>query len=515
MNTPAKILSTALVLALMLSACAAPGLTADEAVKQTGEVVSTVMAAIAATDQAIRVQATPSPLATATAEPTNTALPTATNTSTATFTPTATATHTATATATNTPTFTPTSTEVPTLTLVPTSTMTPIPTPVIPLVNVSVPTNCRFGPGPTYSVVTVLPVGHYAAIYGRNADSTWWFIPNPETNVGYCWVWTGNAQLTGSLANVPVIAAPIPAPTATLAPTQVAPLPLIKVTVPTNCRSGPGPDYPIASYLPVNQMMNIYGRNKASTWWLIPDPVTGEGYCWVWGGYALISGSVSGVPIVTAPPPPTSTTTPAPPMPLIQVTVATNCRSGPGPSYPQLTYLPVGEYATIYGRNAASTWWLIPNPATGTGYCWIWGGYALINGSVSGVPVIEPPPAPTSTPVAGFTVNYTGFRNCGGDWWVQLDVKNTGDFTLRSMQVTVKDTVTTTAHTVTADGFTSYPACATTVNETIIALDDTVTVSGPDFGYDFGGHKLRATVEVCSKTGLKGACTTQVITFTP
>jgi hypothetical protein len=74
----------------------------------------------------------------------------------------------ATSTFTPTPTFTPTETLTPTQTL--TATLAFTPTPLVPLISVSVPTNCRNGPGKVYDMEGALLVGEFAEEYGR--DST-------------------------------------------------------------------------------------------------------------------------------------------------------------------------------------------------------------------------------------------------------------------------------------------------------------------------------------------------------
>jgi hypothetical protein len=40
-------------------------------------------------------------------------------------------------------------------------------------------------------------------------------------------------------------------------------------------------------------------------------------------------------------------------------------------------------------------------------------------------------------------------------------------------------------------------------------------VSSPQFAYDPNGHKLKATITLCSNPGLNGTCVTKTITFTP
>jgi len=81
----------------------------------------------------------------------------------------------------------------------------------------------------------------------------------------------------------------------------------------------------------------------------------------------------------------------------VAVSVDTNCRLGPGSAYPNVSALQVGEAATAVGRNAASTYWVILNPANPSTTCWLWGAYATVEGDAGSLPVISPPPvhAPT------------------------------------------------------------------------------------------------------------------------
>ena len=110
--------------------------------------------------------------------------------------------------ATATPTLVP---ELPTLTPTPIFT----PTPVVPQVSVSVPTNCRAGPGHSYDRIGSLLVGEVAVVVGRNSAGTYWYIRNPDDRSGYCWLWGEYATLTGNTTLLPIYAAPptpIPSP---------------------------------------------------------------------------------------------------------------------------------------------------------------------------------------------------------------------------------------------------------------------------------------------------------------
>lgn len=134
-------------------------------------------------------------------------------------------------------TFTPTliqltrpNTETPTITLTldlntATQTNTPFPTATIELVIITVsrPTHCRIGPGTAYEIAGTLLVGEEATVLGRNPSNKYWYIPNPDPGIEYCWVWGEYASFTGSNLLVPMLT-PLPTPTSTA--TAPPPLPL-------------------------------------------------------------------------------------------------------------------------------------------------------------------------------------------------------------------------------------------------------------------------------------------------
>jgi hypothetical protein len=104
-------------------------------------------------------------------------------------------------------------------------------------------------------------------------------------------------------------ASPVP-PTATETslPTAV----FLQANQNTNCRSGPGTEYPILDTLYYNMSQVVRGRNEDSTWWYINTPNIAVGYyCWVWGKTVTLSGGdPSQVPVVAPPPEPTVTPEP-------------------------------------------------------------------------------------------------------------------------------------------------------------------------------------------------------------
>ncbi|MBL8100228.1 MAG: hypothetical protein JNK81_13680 [Anaerolineales bacterium] len=141
-------------------------------------------------------------------------------------------------TSTATPTFTSTF-EAPTITLTPTETVTPSPIPTatsfVTLISVSVPTNCRIGPGRVYPRQGALLVGETAEVFGRDPTNQYWYIRNPDKPNDYCWVWGEYATLTGPFAFLPIFTPP-PTPTPTFTPTP-APSFDLKATGMDSCGS--------------------------------------------------------------------------------------------------------------------------------------------------------------------------------------------------------------------------------------------------------------------------------------
>jgi len=93
-----------------------------------------------------------------------------------------------------------------------------------------------------------------------------------------------------------------------------------------------------------------------------------------------------------------STVAPSVPMvPIVKVSVDTNCRSGPGANFNYLSALLVGEQAEVVGKytSASPGYWVIKK---GTGTCWLWGKYATVEGDTNALPEIVPPPSPTPSP---------------------------------------------------------------------------------------------------------------------
>ena len=215
---------------------------------------------------------------------------------------------------------------------------------------------------------------------------------------------------------------------------------------------------------------------------------------------------------------PTLVFTPTPLVPMVRVSVATNCRLGPGKAYALVGALLVGETAQVYARSSAGDYWYIRNPDRSTQFCWLWGEYATVTGLYTGLPIYTPRPSPTptytATPAPGFDASYQGLQTCSGKWWGDIKLKNTGSATFRSVSMTLRDTVTSKAATTIRDGFTDLTGCGSTSRSTLVP-GKSATASSPQFAYNPAGHKLKLTITLCTNTGLNGLCVTETITFKP
>jgi hypothetical protein len=201
-----------------------------------------------------------------------------------------------------------------------------------------------------------------------------------------------------------------------------------------------------------------------------------------------------------------------PVVPLISVSVPTNCRSGPGKVYDLLGYLLVGETAEVYGRSAAGDYWYIRNPDSPSTFCWLWGQYATVTGNTGSLPIYTPPPSPTPAP--GFDAGFNSLDTCTV-WWAKIRLKNTGTIPFRSMALTVRDTNRDIALTTYTDVFISSDGCLVTATRDNLAAEKTIVVSSPGFNYDPSGHRMEATITLCSQARQNGLCITKTITFRP
>ncbi len=81
----------------------------------------------------------------------------------------------------------------------------------------------------------------------------------------------------------------------------------------------------------------------------------------------------------------------------VRVSVATNCRTGPGVAYPEVSGFFVGQVAQVVGRSSNRAYWIIRDPNQHGELCWLWRRFATVTGNVHDLPTFGTPPTPTPT----------------------------------------------------------------------------------------------------------------------
>lgn len=131
----------------------------------------------------------------------------------------------------------------------------------------------------------------------------------------------------------------------------------------------------------------------------------------------------------TATPRPTKTPWPEPVF--IQVSIDTNCRSGPGSAFPMIGALMVGERAIVRARSSDGDYWIVENPDNPGRECWLWGRHATLVGATDQLPLITPPW--TATPEPG-TIAGWAYLDVDTSWTRDFSV----DMPLSGVELTLR-----------------------------------------------------------------------------
>ena len=253
------------------------------------------------------------------------------------------------------------------------SSFTPIPV----AVTTPVLLNVRRGPGLDYEVITAVPKGTRASIYGRDpADD--WFQVQIEGIDGMVWIYQDLTTVEGSLDSVRFLAQweidLIPKP-------DDGPLAITSPDI-LNVRSGPGLTYDILTTVPKGTQATIIGIGPNSEWYKVTLGVLSEP-AWIYAGLTTVTGSLASVKqytqaeidgIATGNTNPVAVTIPA----------IMNVRSGPGTQYDVVTTVTQGTRAEIVGIGPLDEWFLVEldsldDPA------WIYQDLTTVVGSLAGV----------------------------------------------------------------------------------------------------------------------------------
>jgi uncharacterized protein YraI len=119
----------------------------------------------------------------------------------------------------------------------------------------------RSGPGISNALVGSLPRGTVVTVLGRDSAGTWLQIRTTQGLVG--WVSSFWVKLTtGSVLDLPVVASPATAQSATTITGETATVLPFQLSV----RSGPGTTNPRLGHLSMGTVVTVLGRNSAGTW---------------------------------------------------------------------------------------------------------------------------------------------------------------------------------------------------------------------------------------------------------
>lgn len=203
----------------------------------------------------------------------------------------------------------------------------------------------------------------------------------------------------------------------------------------------------------------------------------------------------------------------------MSVTRPTHCRAGPGQAYEIVGSLLVGMKVSVIGRDPTSQYWYIPNPYVFTDYCWVWGEYAEFEGNQLLLPVVTPPPTPTSTattvPTIDFKLQGQGMHSCDKARWMNLVITSESYYALNSVNIVMRDTVNNITRSITYNNFPITTGCSGLTWVETVPPQGAITVSGPKFDYNIKGNKIHVTVTVCSEKDLKGVCGTRETNLKP
>jgi hypothetical protein len=209
----------------------------------------------------------------------------------------------------------------------------------------------------------------------------------------------------------------------------------------------------------------------------------------------------------------TSALTGTPTFPYVTLSQATNCRTGPSQVYTLLDTFQVGQTIQVIGKHPFDSYWYVRSPNNSNVTCWMWGFYAT-GGNLGNVPIFTPPPTYTPVPLPTFDVAYVDSGKCLG-WWTRINLKNTGTLPLKSMSISLKDTVTNETRNSSSNGFQDVNACVLSTVDPSLEPNESYTIVSPSLNADPTGHLLSATITLCTDVSQGGTCATKVLEFTP
>lgn len=205
--------------------------------------------------------------------------------------------------------------------------------------------------------------------------------------------------------------------------------------------------------------------------------------------------------------------TPAPQALSVSVSLATNCRTGPGVAYPRVGSLEPGQLAQVVARSTEDDYWYIVDPEQSDVKCWIWGAHATVVGDVGLLPVFTPEPRPAA--MLDFTLYRLNFSECGSPR-VSLVVVNTGSITFKSARLHIQDlTATNNVYGPVTDShpFADNPSsCPKDKGSASLSPGATAYLVVPMQDFN-SGNQAAAYVTLCTEDDGQGDCMTRGVFF--
>ncbi len=243
--------------------------------------------------------------------------------------------------------------------------------------------NVRSGPGEAFAIIGRLTGGQAVAFIGRNADSQWLQLQAEGVPQ---WVNVGFLIINGDVNSLPV--------TSAQAGNQPVLTGVIGNAYVINVRTGPGIGYASIGRMVQGETVQLVGRSANSQW----VRLAGADSRWIGSGFVTsLNGFIGGLPVTDALPPAATG---------LQTNIANayvlNVRSGPGPNFPEVRRVTLGDQVTLIARNADGSWVKL---AAGDSE-WINSYYTTISGSgaILGLPIV----AFTTNPAPGRPVTAPG-----------------------------------------------------------------------------------------------------------
>ena len=240
--------------------------------------------------------------------------------------------------------------------------------------------NVRLGPGLNYDVITTVPRGTRAAIYGMGPDKKWFQVELEGLDT-LAWVYRDLTRVVGSLVNVRRITAH-----------EIAALPaLIIQPRNVNTRLGPGAGYEADVILPKGTWSRITGIDTHQEWFRIK--VVGlKTALWVVRSRAKVAGGLLGRFRLHAadesPMQPDSGPNSDRPLAIAQ-SESMKVRTGPGLDYKVITTVPQGVSGEIYGIDPTKNWFQVQIEGLDT-LAWVLRDMTWVDGLLVSVRMITP-----------------------------------------------------------------------------------------------------------------------------